>query len=69
MDPSTKTTPYGRPDQPSREPRGGGGGELSVSTLLIAAVASAVAAFVTSQVWTGGTLMTAALSPVIVALV
>src|SRR3954464_9376688 len=52
-------------DRPDRS----GSGELQLSTLLIAAVASAVAAFVTSQVWPGGTLWSAAASPVIVALV
>lgn len=66
MDPSTKTTPYSRPDQPQPAPSRS---DLDVTTLAIAAAASAVAAFVTSQVWTGGTLFTAAISPVIVALV
>ncbi|MEA2295353.1 MAG: hypothetical protein QOE86_2992 [Solirubrobacteraceae bacterium] len=66
--PSTKTTPHARHDQPGRPPTAAGS-DLSMSTLAIAAAASAVAAFVTSQVWAGGTLATAALSPVIVALV
>jgi hypothetical protein len=43
--------------------------ELQPSTLLIAAAASAVAAFVTSQVWPGGALWSSAAFPVIVALV
>lgn len=42
---------------------------LDLVTLAAAAVASAVAAYVTSQVWAAGTLISAALSPVIVALV
>ena len=66
MEPSTRTTPYNREDQPKPEPRKS---DLDVATLAIAACASAVAAFVTSKVWTGGTLFTAAISPVIVALV
>jgi hypothetical protein len=64
--PSTRTAPYARPDQPHPPARGG---DVSLGTLAIAAAASAVAAFVTSQVWAGGTLVSAALSPVIVALV
>src|SRR3954464_11308960 len=51
-------------DRPDRS----GSGELQLSTLLIAAAASAAAAFVTSKVWAGGTLWSAAASPVIVAL-
>jgi hypothetical protein len=43
--------------------------ELQPSTLLIAAAASAVAAFLTSQVWPGGALWSSAAFPVIVALV
>ncbi len=42
---------------------------VDLITLAIAAVASGVAAFVTSKVWTGGTLISAAMTPVIVALV
>src|SRR5690349_21193908 len=44
-------------------------GDVRLSTLAIAAAASAVAAYVTSKVWAGGTLWSAAASPVIVALV
>src|SRR3954466_4723022 len=43
--------------------------EIELRTLTIAAIASAVAAFVTSEVWPAGTLWSAAASPVIVALV
>ncbi|MEA2126019.1 MAG: hypothetical protein QOI80_2801 [Solirubrobacteraceae bacterium] len=43
--------------------------DIDLWTLAIAAVASAVAAYVTSQFWAGGTLVSAALTPVIVALV
>ena len=64
--PSTRTAPYARRDQPQAPARTG---DVSLGTLAIAAAASAVAAFVTSQVWAGGTLVSAALSPVIVALV
>jgi hypothetical protein len=42
---------------------------LSVQTLVIAAVASAAAAIVTSTFWRGGTIVTAAMTPVIVAIV
>jgi hypothetical protein len=51
-----------------RESNGGGEG-LSVETLLIAAVASAVAAVVVSRFWQGGTPIAAAVTPVIVSLV
>ncbi len=44
-------------------------GEIELSTLVITAVASACAAYVTSVVWAPGTLASAALTPVIVALV
>lgn len=43
--------------------------DIDLLTLAIAAVAGAVAAYVTSKVWAGGTLFTAAMTPVIVALV
>jgi hypothetical protein len=42
---------------------------VDVPTLLITAIASATAAYVTSKVWQPGTLASAALTPVIVALV
>lgn len=45
------------------------GGGIELSTLVITAVASACAAYVTSVVWAPGTLASAALTPVIVALV
>jgi hypothetical protein len=44
-------------------------GEIELSTLVITAVASACAAYVTSVIWAPGTLASAALTPVIVALV
>lgn len=44
-------------------------GGLSVSTLMIASASSLVAAIVVSTVWGGGTLIGAALTPVIVAVV
>jgi len=42
---------------------------LSVQMLVVAAVASAAAAIVTSTFWRGGTIVTAAMTPVIVAIV
>lgn len=42
---------------------------FNLRTLVIASVASAVAALVTSQFWTGGTPIAAAMTPVIVAIV
>ena len=44
-------------------------GNVDLITLVITAIASAVAAYVTSQLWADGTLIAAALTPVIVALV
>jgi hypothetical protein len=44
------------------------GGGVDLKTLVITAVASACAAYVTSEVWAPGTLASAALTPVIVAL-
>ncbi len=43
--------------------------DIDLATLAIAAAAGAVAAYVTSEVWARGTLISAALTPVIVALV
>jgi hypothetical protein len=52
------------------ERAGNGGGEgLSLQTLLIAAVASAAAAVIVSHLWKGGTVLAAAMTPVIVAIV
>ena len=42
---------------------------LSIATLVIASIASATAALITSQFWQGGTPIAAAVTPVIVALV
>jgi hypothetical protein len=53
---------------PAPEPQNQGGG-LSVSTLIAAAIASAVAATVVSRLWQPGTIMATAMTPVIVALV
>ena len=44
-------------------------GNLSISTLGVAAVASVIAAYVTSRLWQGGTLISTAMTPVIIALV
>src|SRR5690242_11003019 len=64
--PPTRQQP--RPAPPPRPPSSRGS-DLSLSTLSIAALASAAAAFVTSRVWAAGALWSAAASPVIVALV
>ena len=54
---------------PNRAPQGGGGGSrLSPQTLIVASLASLTAAIVTSHFWRGGTPITAALTPVLVAL-
>jgi len=50
----------------SNTPTGGG---VDLTTLVITAIASVTAAYVTSQIWAPGTLATAAITPVIVALV
>jgi hypothetical protein len=51
-------------DQPPRAESG-----IELTTLVISALASAAAAYVTSKIWAPGTLFSAAMSPVIVALV
>ncbi len=55
----------GRVSHPDRHHGGG----ISVTTLIIASAASAAAAFVVSRVWGAGTLIGAAVTPVIVAIV
>ena len=45
------------------------GGRISLQTLIIASVASAAASFAASRIWGAGTLVSAAATPVIVALV
>jgi uncharacterized membrane protein YvlD (DUF360 family) len=47
----------------------GGGEGLSLQTLVVAALASAVAAIVVSHLWKDGTVIAAAMTPVIVAIV
>ena len=42
---------------------------LDLATLFISAIASAAAAYITSKIWAPGTLVSAAFTPVIVALV
>src|SRR4051794_3763545 len=51
-----------------RGSQGGGGNRVSPQTLVVASLASLTAAIVTSTFWRGGTPITAALSPVIVAI-
>src|SRR3954468_20364729 len=53
---------------PSGAKEGGGEG-LSLQTLVIAAAASAAAAIIVSHVWKNGTVVAAAMTPVIVAIV
>src|SRR3954453_16992091 len=55
------------PPAPAAAPAGASGIELT--TLFLSAIASAAAAYVTSKIWAPGTLFSAAMSPVIVALV
>jgi hypothetical protein len=50
------------------EPRRQGDG-IELTTLFLSAIASAAAAYITSKIWAPGTLFSAAMSPVIVALV
>ena len=51
------------------EGKGTGGGEgLSLQTLVVAALASGVAAVVVSHIWKDGTVIAAAMTPVIVAI-
>jgi hypothetical protein len=45
------------------------GGRISLQTLIIASIASAAASFAASRIWGGGTIVSAAATPVIVALV
>ncbi|MDT4943022.1 MAG: hypothetical protein QOJ34_3111 [Pseudonocardiales bacterium] len=53
---------------PSGAKEGGGEG-LSLQTLVLAAASSAAAAIIVSHVWKGGTVVAAAMTPVIVAIV
>src|SRR3954465_6169577 len=48
--------------------RTGGGEGLSLQTLVVAAAASGLAAIVVSHLWKGGTVIAAAMTPVIVAI-
>lgn len=53
---------------PDRRPNDDGGSKLSPQTLIVASLASLTAAIVTSTFWQRGTPITAALTPVIVAI-
>src|SRR4051794_8823063 len=64
---ASRTGSVGRPVRASDAPPAKPG--LSASTLMIASASSAVAAIVVSKLWGGGTLIGAASTPVIVALV
>jgi len=54
---------------PPQPPPPSGGEHIDLTTLVISAIASAAAAYVTSKIWARGTLLSAAMTPVIVALV
>lgn len=56
--------PDGEADRKQSRPGGG----IALQTLMIASVASAVASFAASRIWGAGTLISAAATPVIVAL-
>jgi hypothetical protein len=58
------SAPPATPPPPAAPPEG-----IELTTLFLSAVASAAAAYVTSKIWAPGTLFSAAMSPVIVALV
>jgi hypothetical protein len=58
------SAPPSTPPAPPSPPEG-----IDLTTLFLSAVASAAAAYVTSKIWAPGTLFSAAMSPVIVALV
>jgi hypothetical protein len=63
-DPTQPRQPV-QPPPPAPAPEAG----IDLTTLFLSAVASAAAAYVTSKIWAPGTLFSAAMSPVIVALV
>jgi hypothetical protein len=63
--PSTRLQPQPGPPPAAPPPAGG----VDLTTLLLSAVASAAAAYITSKIWAPGALASAAMSPVIVALV
>ena len=54
------------PQPPPAAPAGNG---IDLTTLFLSAIASASAAYITSKIWAAGTLFSAAMTPVIVALV
>ncbi len=60
-------SPRDAPTPPGSRPADGGG--LEVSTLVITAIASAGAALVSSELFGAGTLVSAALTPVVIALI
>jgi hypothetical protein len=62
--PRTSAQPPPPPPAPPAQEAG-----IDLTTLFLSAVASAAAAYVTSKIWAPGTLFSAAMSPVIVALV
>src|SRR3954449_3562932 len=55
-------------EPPTQQPPRGSS-DIELTTLFLSAIASAAAAYVTSKIWAPGTLFSAAMSPVIVALV
>jgi hypothetical protein len=59
----------GSSDTSAEGKRGRSGSRISIQTLIIASAASAAASFLASRVWGPGTLVSAATTPVVVALV
>jgi hypothetical protein len=59
----------GSPSQPPPPAPASADTGIELTTLFLSAVASAAAAYITSKIWAPGTLFSAAMSPVIVALV
>src|SRR3954469_11009854 len=55
-------------EPPTQQPPRGSS-DIELTTLFLSAIASAAAAYITSKIWAPGTLFSAAMSPVIVALV
>jgi hypothetical protein len=63
------TTRVGGGAPPPQPPPPSTGESIDLTTLVISAIASAAAAYLTSKIWARGTLVSAAMTPVIVALV
>ena len=64
-----QSSPYGSQSAPAGRPAGRGGSTISVQTLIVASVASAVTSYTVSRLWGPGTLLSAAATPILVALI